>query len=61
LFPSRKVKFNTELSAFPFDAGKAPERKSTDWTKSTLIIPTGPPEAPWVEKWFRYGISTLSM
>ena len=24
--------------------------KGYDWTKSTFIMPTGPPEAPWVEK-----------
>jgi hypothetical protein len=44
------VKFIIELRAFPLDAGKAPERKSTELTKSTLIIPVGPPDDPWVEK-----------
>jgi hypothetical protein len=44
------VKFITELSALPLEAGKAPERKSTELTKSTLIMAVGPPHDPWVEK-----------
>lgn len=34
--------------------------KLTSRIKSGLIIPTGPPEAPWVEKWLIFGISTPS-
>jgi hypothetical protein len=46
LLPSIILKSITELRAFPLEAGKAPDRKSTDLTKSTLIIPVGPPDEP---------------
>ena len=58
--PSRCRKLNTELTALPRLAGKAPLKKSTSLMKFTLIIPTGPPEAPWVAKWLMLGTSTSS-
>ena len=49
--PSICLNSNTELNVLPRFAGKAPEYRSTSLIKLTLIIPTGPPDDPWVSKW----------